>query len=288
MLDQVTSDLIDLALREDLAGYGDVTSEWTVPATATAHGRIVAREPAVVSGLALAQAVLERVDAKASFAACVNDGDEVPAGGVLAEVEGAARSLLAAERTLLNFLRHLCGVATQARRFALAVEGTGATVVDTRKTTPGLRFWEKKAVRDGGCGNHRFGLFDMVLIKDNHLLAGGGIEATVKRAKACAPFSMKVEVEVRDEAGLRAAISSGADIIMLDNMSLEDMAHCVKVARKLAPGVLIEASGRVSLDTVRAVALCGVDLISTSALTAGAPPVDLALDFVACEEASCC
>lgn len=285
MLDSATSELIDLALREDLAGYGDVTSAWTVPADAQARGRIVAREPIVASGLAVAQAVLAGVDGTAAFRANVADGAEVPTGSALAELAGSARSLLMAERTLLNFLRHLCGVATQARRFARAVEGSGALVVDTRKTMPGLRLWEKRAVRDGGCGNHRFGLFDMVLIKDNHLVAGGGITATVRRAREQAPFSMKVEVEVQDEAGLREAIAAGADIVMLDNMSLDEMTRCVTIARELSPSVLLEASGGVSLETVGAVARCGVDLISASALTAGAPPVDLALDFV---EGLCC
>ncbi len=288
MLDPVTMKMVDLALREDLAGYGDVTSSWTVPQGAQARAHVVAREEAVVSGLDVAEAVLWRVDASCGWRALATAGEEVAQGAVLAEMWGDARHLLAAERTLLNFLRHLCGVATQARRFARAVVGTGALVVDTRKTLPGMRVPEKRAVRDGGCGNHRFGLFDMVLIKDNHLVAGGGIAATVRKAKASAPFSMKVEVEVRDEDGLREAIAAGADIVMLDNMPPVDMARCAAVARELAPHVLLEASGRITLDTVGAVARTGVDFISASALTAGAPPVDLALDFVGYEEEPCC
>ncbi len=289
MLDPVTTELVELALREDLAGYGDVTSAWTVAAEAEARALITAREDVVVSGLVVAAAIVQRVDAVTEFRALVEDGAELGAGTALAEVRGRARSLLAAERTMLNFLRHLCGVATQARRFARAVEGTGAVVVDTRKTTPGLRVWEKKAVRDGGCGNHRFGLFDMVLIKDNHVVAGGGIGATIKRAKDSAPFSMKVEVEVQDEAGLREAIAAGADIAMLDNMSVEEMGRCVGIARELDRRVLLEASGRIDLKTVSAVARTGVDLISASALTTGAPPVDLGLDFVEeREEGPCC
>ncbi len=288
MLDPVTAEMVDLALREDLAGYGDVTSAWTVPQGVQARARVVAREPVVVSGLDVAEAVLRRVDASCGWTALAAEGDQVASGGVLAELLGEARSLLAAERTLLNFLRHLCGVATQARRFARAVAGTGALVVDTRKTLPGMRVLEKQAVRAGGCGNHRFGLFDMVLIKDNHLVAGGGITATVQKAKALAPFSMKVEVEVQDETGLREAIAAGADIVMLDNMPPNDMARCVIVARELDARVLLEASGRITLDTVEAVVHTGVDFISASALTAGAPPVDLALDFVEHEEEPCC
>ena len=172
-----------------------------------------------------------------------------------------------------------------ARRMIMAGE---VRVAGELRDKPGMRVPEKRAVRDGGCGNHRFGLFDMVLIKDNHLVAGGGIAATVRKAKASAPFSMKVEVEVRDEDGLREAIAAGADIVMLDNMPPVDMARCAAVARELAPHVLLEASGRITLDTVGAVARTGVDFISASALTAGAPPVDLALDFVGYEEEPCC
>lgn len=284
MIDTVGRKLIRLALQEDLAGYGDVTSTWTVPEEARSGARILPREPVVVSGLEVATEVFAQVDATTEFTELVEEGAWVAAGEPLAEVRGLSRSILSAERTMLNILRHLCGVATQSARFAEAVSGTGASVVDTRKTLPGLRYWEKRAVRHGGCGNHRFGLFDMVLIKDNHVVAGGGIGPTVRRAKEAAPFGMKVEVEVEDEAGLREALAAGADIIMLDNMSLADTTACVRVARELSPAVLLEASGRVGLDTVRAVAETGVDFISSSALTAGAAPVDLALDFLELEE----
>jgi len=279
-LDAVTRRLIRLALDEDLAGYGDVTSRWTVPADAQARGRIGARVFLLASGLPLAAAVLREVDPSVRFTLLVAEGRPVASGGGLAELEGKARSLLAAERTMLNFLTHLCGVATHARSFAQAVEGTGATVVDTRKTTAGLRLWEKRAVRHGGCGNHRFGLFDLVLIKDNHVLAAGGVGAAVRAARAQAPFSMKIEVEVQDEAGLREALAAGADIVMLDNMPADELRRLVRIARGADSRVLLEASGNVTLDTVRAVAETGVDLISTSALTAGAPPVDIGLDFL--------
>lgn len=279
MIDRVTRSLIELALAEDLAGFGDVTSASTIPEGTPARGRIVARQALVVSGLPLAAAVLWEVDAGATFTPRIAEGESASSGAVLAEVAGSARSLLATERTMLNLLGRLCAVATQSRRFADAVEGTGATVIDTRKTTPGLRYWEKRAVRHGGCGNHRFGLFDMVLIKDNHLAAGGGVARTVAAARAQASLGMKIEVEVTDEAGLRAAIAAGADVVMLDNIAPGEMSRLVTLARGLKPEVLLEASGTVRLDTVRAVAETGVDLISTSALTVGAPSVDIGLDF---------
>ncbi len=271
--------LVRLALEEDLAGFGDVTSAWTVDAAARAAAEVVAREALVVSGTALAAAVLEEVDREACFTTLLTDGARAEAGSSVARLEGSARSLLAAERTMLNLLAHLCGVATQAARFAEAVAGTGVTVLDTRKTTPGLRYWEKRAVRDGGCGNHRFGLFDLVLIKDNHVVAAGGVGAAVRRARQAAPPGMKVEAEVEDEAGLREALAEGADLVMLDNRSLDELVSLVRIARRLRPEVLLEASGGVGLAQVRAVAETGVDFVSTSALTAGAPPVDLALDF---------
>jgi nicotinate-nucleotide pyrophosphorylase (carboxylating) len=271
--------LVRLALQEDLAGFGDVTSAWTVPAGAAARARVVAREEAVVSGLPMAAAVFAQVDATTVFTPLVAEGLLVAPGTALAEVTGPARGVLSAERVALNFLTHLCGVATQAHRFAQAVAGTGATVVDTRKTTAGLRYWEKRAVRHGGCANHRFGLFDLVLIKDNHLVAAGGVTAAVAAARAAAPFSMRIEVEVEDEAGLREALAAGADIVMLDNMPPAELRRCVAVARGLRPEVVLEASGGITVATVRAVAETGVDVVSSGALTAGAPPVDLGLDF---------
>jgi nicotinate-nucleotide pyrophosphorylase (carboxylating) len=221
--------------------------------------------------------VLAEIDPAAVFTPLVDDGASAGAGDRLATLEGSARGLLSAERTILNFLMHLCGVATQSQRFARAVEGTRATVLDTRKTTPGLRAWEKRAVAYGGCSNHRFGLFDMVLIKDNHLEAAGGVRAAMERVKAARPHNVKVEVEVESEADLREAIACKADIIMLDNQDLESLRRMVSLARELEPGVVLEASGRVSLSNVREVAGTGVDLISTSALTMGAPPVDLGM-----------
>ncbi|MCX8033152.1 MAG: carboxylating nicotinate-nucleotide diphosphorylase [Thermoleophilia bacterium] len=277
MLDQDSVALVRRALAEDLAGFGDITSAWTVPASLAGRGVIVAKEPLVVCGLSLAAAVMNEVDSDAIFRALVADGAEVSPGDEVAVVEAAARSILAAERTMLNFLMHLSGVATQSRRFATAVAGTRAVVVDTRKTTPGLRAWEKRAVVLGGCRNHRFGLFDLVLIKNNHLEAAGGVRAAVERVRAQQPFFVKIEVEVESEEDLREALACGVDIVMLDNQDEESLRHLVTVARQIRPDVVLEASGGVTLERVRAIAETGVDIISTSALTLGAPPVDLSL-----------
>jgi nicotinate-nucleotide pyrophosphorylase (carboxylating) len=279
MIDEATRELARLALAEDLGERGDITSEWTVAAEARGRAVNTAREEVVAAGLPLAQAVLERLDDKAVFRPSVEEGAVVAKGGQLATMEASARSILSAERTMLNFLIHLCGVATQSRRFAAAVAGTGAKVVDTRKTLPGLRVWEKRAVALGGCGNHRFGLYDMVLVKNNHLEAAGGVKAALDRVKAANAANVRVEVEVESEADLREAIACRPDVIMLDNQGLDSLRSLVQVARSLWPDVVLEASGRVSLETVRAIAETGVDLISTSALTMGAPPVDLALSL---------
>ncbi len=277
MIDATSLALVRTALAEDLGGYGDVTSRWTVRPGLRGRAVIDAREEVVVCGLPLAEAVMMEIDAEAVFTPLVADGATVQAGGEVAVVEGAARSILSAERTMLNFLIHLSGVATQSRRFARAVAGTGAAVVDTRKTIPGLRVWEKRAVVYGGCANHRFGLFDMVLIKNNHLEAAGGVRAAMDMVKAQHPHYIKVEVEVESEADLREAIACAADVVMLDNQGVDSLRALVRVARSIDRHVVLEASGRVSLANVREVAETGVDLISSSSLTMGAPPVDLGL-----------
>jgi nicotinate-nucleotide pyrophosphorylase (carboxylating) len=281
MSEQLTLLLVRQALAEDLAGYGDVTSTWTVPLGLRGRAVITAREELVVCGLPVAAAAMTEVDPDAVFTPLVRDGSVATDRDRLATIEGQVRSILAAERTMLNFLSHLSGVATQSRRFARAVEGTAATVVDTRKTTPGLRMWEKRAVVYGGCQNHRFGLFDMVLVKNNHLTAAGGVREAMRRVKDAHPDYIKVEVEVESEADLREAIACGADLIMLDNQSLESLRRLVPLARELDPRVVLEASGGIDLHTVRAVAETGVDLISASALTMGAPPVDVGLTLLA-------
>ena len=279
MVDHVSLSLVRQALAEDLAGYGDITSVWTVPSDLRGRADITAREDLVVCGLPLAAAVMREVDARATFVAKSEDGASATDRDVLATIEGPVRGILTAERCMLNFLSHLSGVATQSKRFARAVEGTAAKVVDTRKTTPGLRLWEKRAVVCGGCHNHRFGLFDLVLIKNNHLTAAGGVREAIARVKAAGPAYLKVEVEVENEADLREAIACGADVIMLDNQGVDSLRSLVKLARELEPAVVLEASGGVTLDSVRAVAETGVDLISTSALTMGAPAVNVGLSL---------
>ncbi|MFH0916001.1 MAG: carboxylating nicotinate-nucleotide diphosphorylase [bacterium] len=281
MIEQASLSLVRQALAEDLAGYGDITSAWTVPPGIRGRAEIMAREDLVVCGLALAAAVMNEVDPQAVFTPLVEDGASATDRDRLARIEGPVRSILTAERSMLNFLSHLSGVATQSRRFAQAVAGTGARVVDTRKTTPGLRLWEKRAVLYGGCHNHRFGLFDMVLIKNNHLTAAGGVRRAMDSVKEARPHYIKIEVEVEGEADLREAVSCGADVIMLDNQGVESLRRLVRLARELKPQVVLEASGGITIDTVRAVAETGVDLISTSALTMGAPSVDVGLTLMA-------
>ncbi len=278
-MDESSRDIVSMALAEDLGERGDITSQWTVPPGSRGRAVITANEHLVVAGLPLAKEVMRQVDPAAIFSSLVEDGAEAGPGEKIAAVDGAAEGILTAERTMLNFLMHLCGVATQSRRFAEAVQGTGAQVVDTRKTLPGMRAWEKRAVVLGGCGNHRLGLFDMVLIKDNHIEAAGGVAAALQSAKAKRPPHIKIEVEVETELQLRDAIAGEADLIMLDNQDLDSLKRMVALARRLAPGVVLEASGGVTLERVRAIAETGVDLISTSALTMGAPPADLALSL---------
>jgi nicotinate-nucleotide pyrophosphorylase (carboxylating) len=275
--DNADLDLVRRALAEDLGERGDITSELTVPAELVGHAVITARTDLVVCGLEVARLTMREVDPSAVFTPLVEEGAEAGDGDRLASIEGHARGILTAERTMLNLLSHLSGVATQSRGFALAVAGTGATVIDTRKTTPGLRLWEKRAVVVGGCRNHRFGLFDMILIKNNHLAAAGGVRAAMDRVRTAGADQLKVEVEVESEADLREAIACGADIIMLDNQDVPSLRRLVAVARGIRPDIVLEASGGVTLDTVRSIAQTGVNLISTSALTMGAPPVDISL-----------
>jgi nicotinate-nucleotide pyrophosphorylase (carboxylating) len=271
-------ELIDLALREDLA-LGDITSEATVPADRRATAVMLAKEGGVISGLETAQAVFSRIDPTVRFAALVSDGDRVASGTRLAEISGNARSILAAERTALNLIQRLSGIATITADYVSAVDGTSASVIDTRKTTPGMRYLEKAAVRHGSGSNHRYNLGDAVLIKDNHLAAIGGnhpIRDAVTAAKRRAPHTSKVEVEVIDLAGVQEALDAQADIIMLDNMSLAEMRRAVKLVDGRA---LLEASGGITLETIREVAETGVDLISVGALTHSAPSLDISLDF---------
>lgn len=280
MIDQSSLSLVRQALAEDLAGFGDITSNLTVPADLTGEALITARESMVLCGLPLAQAVMAELDSEAEFEAAAFDGCPAEAGEVVARIRGSVRGILGAERTMLNFLSHLCGIATQSRRYAQAVEDLDVAVVDTRKTTPGLRAWEKKAVVYGGCRNHRFGLFDLILIKDNHLVAAGGVQQAIDAARAGKPHSMKIEVEVENADDLAEAIACGADVVMLDNQDPESLRDLVSKARAMRSVVLLEASGGVTIENLRAVAETGVDIISTSALTMGAPAANLSLTLL--------
>ena len=280
LVSPVVDTLIGLALEEDL-GRGDVTAAAIFGGDATDGGRaegvILAKQPLVVFGLEIAGRVFARVDPRLELRPRVADGTRVAAGTIVADVAGPVVPLLGAERTALNFLQRLSGVATQARRFADAVAGTSARVVDTRKTTPGWRALEKAAVVAGGCANHRADLASGILIKDNHIVAAGGIANAVRRAHARAPHPLRIEVEVTTLVELDEALDAGAEIVLLDNFAPGELA--VAASRAHERGVLVEVSGGVTLDTVAAIARTGVDLISVGALTHSAPAVDLSLDF---------
>lgn len=268
------------ALAEDV-GRGDVTTEATIPAGARATGRIFAKAEGVVAGLPMAELVFRQMDPALQFTAIARDGERVTRGQTLATLEGDARALLTAERTALNFLGRLSGVATLAARCAAATAGTRARVVDTRKTTPGLRALEKYAVRMGGAANHRSGLDDGILIKDNHIAAAGGLPQAVAGARAHAPHLLKIEVECESEAQVREALAAGVESILLDNMPPEQMRAMVEIIRAHDPRIVIEASGNIGADPERlaAVAATGVDLISLGALTHSAPVFDVSLEF---------
>jgi nicotinate-nucleotide pyrophosphorylase (carboxylating) len=272
--------LIELALDEDL-GRGDITTDATVPAELGAAGAVVAREPVVVAGLAVAAEVWRRLDPRVVVTASCRDGDALARGGTLLEVRGSARALLRGERTVLNFLQRLSGIATLTRAFADAVAGTRARVADTRKTYPGGRALEKLAVRAGGGSNHRFDLGSGVLIKDNHLAVAGSLGVAVARARAAAPHGLKIEVEVDTLEQLDEALAARADIVLLDNFSPGDVARAVARAAAASPRPLLEVSGGVTLAGVRALAETGVDIISVGALTHSARAVDLSLELTA-------
>ncbi|HEY7984574.1 MAG TPA: carboxylating nicotinate-nucleotide diphosphorylase [Ktedonobacterales bacterium] len=267
-------------LDEDI-GAGDVTTLATVPAGTRAAGQIVARAAGVVAGLPVVAAVFHLLDPAVVVTPLVAEGAAVEGGAALAALDGDARAILTGERTALNYLGRLSGIATLAARCAQAVEGTGARVVDTRKTTPGLRALEKYAVRMGGASNHRFGLSDGVLIKDNHIKAAGSIAAAVAGARRLASHLLRVEVECETAAEVREALAAGADVILLDNMPVAALGEAVRLIRTRAPAVKIEASGGIGTDPVklRAVAETGVDYISLGALTHSAPNFDVSLEF---------
>jgi nicotinate-nucleotide pyrophosphorylase (carboxylating) len=266
--------LIALALEEDL-GRGDVTSEAIFAPDARVEGRIIAKEPLIVAGVAVARAVFRKVDRDARFEAVVADGQRLQKGEAVALVGGATRSVLAAERTALNFLQRLSGIATLTGKFVDAVAGTGAIICDTRKTAPGWRALDKAAVRAGGGANHRADLAGGVLIKDNHVAACGSVRAAVEKARAFAPHSLRIEVEVTRIDQIDEALAAGAEVILIDNFAPADVRIAVG---KIAKRAVVEVSGGVNLDTVRAFAEAGPDRISVGALTHSARAVDLSLE----------
>jgi nicotinate-nucleotide pyrophosphorylase (carboxylating) len=275
--DLLVSPVIRASLAEDLGRAGDITARACVPAETRLTADFVCRRGGVVAGLSVVRLTMAELDPTATVHELILDGLAVPAGTTLARVTGNARAVLSAERTALNLLGRLCGVATLTQDFVDAVAGTKAKITDTRKTTPGLRALEKYAVRCGGGVNHRFGLDDAILIKDNHVAACGSVGEAVRRAKAYAGHLVKVEVEVDSLLQLREAIAHDPDVIMLDNFSLDDMREAVKL---VAGRITLEASGGVTLETVRDIAETGVDIISVGALTHSVRVVDIGLDAV--------
>lgn len=267
--------LIIAALAEDI-GTGDITGAAVIDEAATARFVFAAREPMVAAGFLLLAPLFALVDPAVQVEIAVEEGEDVPAGHRLALVEGPARALLAGERTALNFVQRMSGVATLTARYVEAVEGTGARIVDTRKTIPAWRQLDKYAVSCGGGQNHRIGLYDGVLIKDNHIAIAGSVAFAVERARASTPLLTKIEVECDTIAQLKEAVAAGADMVLLDNMDTATLREAVAIAR--AAHIVTEASGNVSLDTVRAIAETGVDYISVGKLTHSVPAIDIGLD----------
>jgi nicotinate-nucleotide pyrophosphorylase (carboxylating) len=266
--------LVDRALAEDI-GPGDVTTQLAIPETSIGQARIEAREPIIVCGLEIAAEVFRAVDPKLSFEPQLHDGEHAPIGAILAVVSGPMRSILTGERTALNFLTRLCGIATFTRRFVEAVVGTGAVIVDTRKTLPGWRVLDKYAAAAGGAQNHRHGLFDGILLKDNHIAAAGGVAAAVKSTLAAAPTGLRVQVEVQSLQEAEEALEAGADFLLLDNC---EPARIREIAERCGDGVLLEASGGIRLENVRAHAAAGVHRVSVGAITHSAASSDLSLE----------
>ena len=276
MANQELEAIIEAALREDMP-EGDITSESIIPAAAVSEAVFLAKEDGILAGLPVARRVFERIDRAVEFSERLEDGAAFKKSDILARLKGPTVALLKGERTALNFLQRLSGVATATRRFVDAVAGTKAKILDTRKTTPGLRLLEKYAVKMGGGTNHRLSLSDMVLIKDNHLRHVGSVAEAVRRARAAVKPGIRIEVEASDLAQVRDALAAGADMIMLDNMLIETMREAVTI---VAGSVPLEASGTISLERVRAVAGTGVDFISVGALTHSARAVDISLEFL--------
>jgi nicotinate-nucleotide pyrophosphorylase (carboxylating) len=270
-----TDEFVRRVLAEDLGEGGDVTSRATLPADARFTAALSARQPIAVAGVDLAEAFFRALDSSVSIDKLVGDGARVEAGTVLMRLSGNARAMLAAERSALNTLQHLSGIATLTRRYVDSIEGTGATLLDTRKTIPGLRVLEKYATRMGGAENHRMRLDDGILIKDNHVAAAGGVAAAVHAARA-ANVGLKVQVEVDSVEQIEEALVAGADRLLLDNMDVATLRRAVELVAGRVP---LEASGGVTLDTIRSIAETGVDHISVGRITQSAPAVDIGMDF---------
>jgi nicotinate-nucleotide pyrophosphorylase (carboxylating) len=273
-------DLIRHALVEDGAD-SDITTRCTVPEEQQTRANIIARQEGVIAGLAVAAATFRELDPRVSVEMLVEDGTSVQAGQVVAHISGPARSVLSAERVALNFLGHLSGIATRTAQCVSALKGTKARILDTRKTTPGLRSLEKEAVRMGGGHNHRFNLSDGVLIKDNHIKAAGGIVSAITLARRLAPHLLKIEVECETLLEVEEALGAAADVLLLDNMPVESMHRAVELVRRVAPKVLIEASGNIGTNPAKLaeVAATGVDFISLGAITHSASNFDVSLEF---------
>ena len=266
-------DIIKNALREDIH-TGDLTTQAVVPEPRAATARLVAKEALTVAGISVAARVFALLDTAIVFEACCRDGQILEKGAVLARMSGDAAQLLQGERVALNLLQRMCGIATLTSCYVQAVQGTKARIVDTRKTTPGLRVLEKYAVRIGGGINHRTGLYDGILIKENHIAAAGEISEAIRRARAYIPHTLKIEIETETVEQVQEALAAGADIIMLDNMDCDTMRHCVGLINGKA---LVEASGGVNLAKVRAIAETGVDIISIGALTHSPRAMDISM-----------
>jgi nicotinate-nucleotide pyrophosphorylase (carboxylating) len=272
----LVTDAVRAALKEDLGRAGDITSLATIPEKARAEAVIAARKPGTLAGLALAECAFAAIDPAVQFKALKRDGDRLAAGAVVARVKGPARAVLSAERVALNYLCHLSGIATETARLVALVAHTDARICCTRKTTPGLRAFEKYAVRCGGGWNHRFGLDDAILIKDNHIAVAGGVAEAIRRARAFAGHLVKIEVEVDGLDQLAEALTAGPDVVLLDNMK---PAMLRKAVALVAGRARTEASGGITPDTVAAVAETGVDYISSGWITHSAPALDLGLDI---------
>ena len=268
--------IIDTALDEDV-GSGDITTSAIIDSSLKGKAQLVAKEEILLAGIDIFVKVFSRLDPEIVVECTYHDGDVIPKGARIGTVTGSMRGILTGERTALNFLQHLSGIATLTRQYVEKTDPSTVRVIDTRKTTPGLRVLEKYAVRMGGGFNHRFGLFDGILIKDNHITAAGSVSEAVKKMRATAPHTLKIEIEVEDIKGLEEAIEAGADAILLDNMSVKEMEGAVLIANKR---VLLEASGGITLETVEAISKTGVNLISVGAITHSAPSVDISLEVI--------